>query len=377
MCKPLELSTTPLRLPTARAAAACWNLLGVFALPLLSSPPLRWLPQSLRLVARVLKMCCWLFVRRVPISGAPASPPRMLHLMRLISAMASSLGRWTGSFVRMLTFPSPQGEFSAGIGLSASSVSASASASAAAGAGSSGWNMTMMCAMRGPAAAACSSEEALPARLAACAAAAAGSSASRGRLRGRFCALSEDDEEHWEADCDVAIACSNLRRAMATIAIALWPSQLRRPSAPRVHVLSWLQEMSCSADSLSISARNAPSRYMPALLAALQADGLQEGGAGRLFDMRDNQGNKDPFRRAADAFSEFGLWALDRPESVVVVGGHPLWFRSFVQAFLPGASRNAKSDEIVNGSAVAFTLSMSPSVPRLFRISPHDIHVAQ
>jgi len=51
-----------------------------------------------------------------------------------------------------------------------------------------------------------------------------------------------------------------------------------------------------------------------------------------------------------------------RPESTIIVGGHSLWFRNFFKAFLARSDEHVgKSQKMVNGGVVAFTLNVGPS----------------
>lgn len=82
-----------------------------------------------------------------------------------------------------------------------------------------------------------------------------------------------------------------------------------------------------------------------------------------LIDTENNGGNKPIFGTGLQRLQAFSKWAMDRPEEVIIVAGHSLWFRHFFRTYLAGAelselAQEAKDLKMCNGGAVAFTLEV-------------------
>lgn len=164
------------------------------------------------------------------------------------------------------------------------------------------------------------------------------------------------------------VCCSNLRRALQTIILALRP---RLEKDDKVAVLSALQEISTNVDTLSLT---------PPFKAPLLADVPDVFAKEEKFDVAGNSGNKLLRGNGLQRMQAFAEWAFKRDEDVIIVGGHSLWFRYFFKEFLPKKDNpfNAKDCKISNGGVVALTLERGsvdledgPTVQ--YRVDPNSI----
>ena len=162
-----------------------------------------------------------------------------------------------------------------------------------------------------------------------------------------------------DAPQDSLIVSSNLRRALATVAIGLW----RRLDKTREKILihSACQEISRNVDCVASAAPGTtPHMEGPDSGEApkLMAHGPTYA-ADKIFDPAYNSGQKPLNERGIERLQYFAEWVFTRPEHTVIVGGHSLWFRNFFKAFLAANDNHpGKSCKMVNGGVVAFTLNI-------------------
>lgn len=165
------------------------------------------------------------------------------------------------------------------------------------------------------------------------------------------------------------LVSSNLRRALQTGIIALWPRLVRgqqagnKGDAERVKVLSSLQEMSRNVDTNALAGKGALPT-IPGLRGLAGWDGAKAAGAAAkpdtygphdIVDASTSHGNKGLFSKGAKRMDAFAAWCLGRPEDVVVVAaGHSLWFKNFFKLFLPS---DAAEDGGSAGSAAGRRLA--------------------
>eukprot|EP00667_Euglena_gracilis_P016858 EG_transcript_17694 len=165
------------------------------------------------------------------------------------------------------------------------------------------------------------------------------------------------------------LVSSNLRRCVATGAIAFWGRLWRHKE--KIHVLSCLQEISRNVDTLALT----PPKGVPTI--AMPADVNGKGGPldAQYLDGRHNEGNKPLFSNGGKRMAEFAEWAFTREEGTIIVSGHSLWFRSFFNAYLPKSfDHECKKVKIVNSGVIAFTLHrMRFSGRMLYYIPPDSI----
>ena len=147
------------------------------------------------------------------------------------------------------------------------------------------------------------------------------------------------------------VVSSNLRRAIATTSLALWPRIER--TKEKILLLSSCQEISPNVDTKSL----APAHGIPDLnrvVGDLEKDGFKVDPA-VSFDPTDNQGNKTTVFNGIKRLKQFSSWAFARNESTIIVGGHSLWFKQFFKTFCPyDADLPCKNKKIVNSGAISF-----------------------
>jgi hypothetical protein len=151
---------------------------------------------------------------------------------------------------------------------------------------------------------------------------------------------------------DSVIVSSNLRRAIATTTVAMWP-RLQR-TQEKIHILSNLQEISRNIDTKALAGRGVipdlhrVGEYLPDPT-LFKPD--------ELYDVTENLGNKTSYFNGIKRLKAFNDWAFKRSESAIVVGGHSLWFKHYFQVYLPFSSDHpAKTKKIVNSGVIALTL---------------------
>ena len=170
------------------------------------------------------------------------------------------------------------------------------------------------------------------------------------------------------------IVSSSLRRAVSTTTLALWPRIGK--TKEKIIILSSLQEISRNIDTRALSApktvADLPFSRISGHCAPFNPDDV--------FDPSENHGNKTRNFYGIKRLQAFNEWAFQRPESVVICGGHSLWFKYFFQTYLPyKTAHDAKTKKITNSGAVAFTLHRAEAAEAdgtpLYRIDPDSIQV--
>lgn len=166
------------------------------------------------------------------------------------------------------------------------------------------------------------------------------------------------------------IVSSTLRRAIATTTLGLWP-RVRKTGEP-IMVLSSLQEMSRNVDTYAISAANS--------VADLPFDRIKPRcpnfDPAKAYDVTQNHGNKSRSFYGIKRLKAFNEWAFKRPEEVIIIGGHSLWFKYYFQTYLPhSCTHEAKTKKITNSGAIAFTVHShnTGEIEDLYRIDPDSI----
>ncbi len=95
-----------------------------------------------------------------------------------------------------------------------------------------------------------------------------------------------------------------------------------------------------------------------------------------VYDASESFGNKTYSFNGIKRLRAFNEWVFKRDESIIIVGGHSIWFRSFFQTFLPFSStHDAKKKKIVNSGVVAFELSSVQDTDGsyIYRIAPESV----
>lgn len=153
------------------------------------------------------------------------------------------------------------------------------------------------------------------------------------------------------------ILCSNLRRAISTVAGGLRDRFSRRP-ADKIFVLSSLQEISRNPDALSITPTQTPVQASWIEKTSTKVCNFQEIFATQVDTSR-HTGNKPVNSNGLVRMEDFckHIFSTAVREEHVIVGGHSLWFRSFFDSYLPySVNHQARKKKIQNGGVVAFEL---------------------
>ena len=150
---------------------------------------------------------------------------------------------------------------------------------------------------------------------------------------------------------DSLLVSSNLRRAINTGCIALWP-RLHK-NMEKIKIQSSLQEMSRNVDTNALAGAAA----LPEM--SLMKDIIgKEFRPGMYLDPSESEGNKGLCSTGYPRMKQFCQWAMDQKESVIIVSaGHSLWFKNFFKIFLRKSSNHhSKTLKMKNCAAVSFSL---------------------
>jgi len=168
------------------------------------------------------------------------------------------------------------------------------------------------------------------------------------------------------------IVSSNLRRAIATICIGLWP-RLKKDDKEKIHILSSLQEGSRNVDCICLAGPG----QVPPLSSVKKLLETETFTHTAKFNTDFNKGNKPVFSNGLDRFKEFCAFCM-MPQlegKTIVVGGHSLWFKKFFQTFLPrNVDHDAKNCKMANAAVVGITLTGAVvNGEWVYRIDPKSI----
>ena len=178
----------------------------------------------------------------------------------------------------------------------------------------------------------------------------------------------------------VVLWTSNLRRSIATVVIGLW-GRLSRNTGEKVHVQSFLQEISTNVDTLALAeALEVPEMDLSRPLGLTHASNKMGSSGGfsmqKYLDPRGNRGNKPIFGSGLTRLQRFCAAAFRTDCSTIIASGHSLWFKHFFAAYLPRSSTHvSKSRKMKNGAVVSFVLAKgvgSDGKP-LYRIDPASV----
>jgi hypothetical protein len=171
------------------------------------------------------------------------------------------------------------------------------------------------------------------------------------------------------------LVSSNLRRAIATMAIGFQQRLDAKYDKDKILILPSLQEISRNPDALCITPPY--SSVVPAWtdpVASLQPIYDQQ------VDISMHTGNKPVASNGLLRIQEFCriVFSDSIHKESVIVAGHSLWFRSFFQTYLPMNNTHvAKKKKLVNGGLVGFTLMRIEVTPSQveYMIDPASIVV--
>jgi hypothetical protein len=156
---------------------------------------------------------------------------------------------------------------------------------------------------------------------------------------------------------DSILVASNLRRAVHTGLIALYP-RLERNKNEKILLRAELQEMSRNVDTESITSKG----QVPVVDVVDQRIGKS---SAQWLDASQNTGNKQFCKSAKPRFDAFCKWACEQDqETIVVAAGHSLWFREFFKLYLPTDSPHiARKEKMLNCASVSFNLCQAQDGP--------------
>lgn len=172
------------------------------------------------------------------------------------------------------------------------------------------------------------------------------------------------------------IVSSTLRRAISTTTIALW-SRVDK-TGEKIHLLSSLQEISRNVDTRALSAANEIADLPFSRIIGHCTPEVGTFNPDTIYDTSGNIGNKTRSFYGIKRLKSFNEWIFQRDESVIIAGGHSLWFKNFFQTYLPHKTvHDAKTKKIANSGAVSFTIYRAEDVDgcSLYRIDPESIEV--
>ena len=170
------------------------------------------------------------------------------------------------------------------------------------------------------------------------------------------------------------IVSSNLRRAVSTTTIALWP-RIKRVNE-KIIILSSLQEISRNVDTIAITGYRKYPQISNLGKNCNETDSTFN--PVNVYDVTENNGNKNSSFTGIKRLKAFNEWVFKRNENVIIVGGHSGWFRHFFQTFLPFSLEHiSKKQKIANSGVVSFNLHRAnlPDGTSRYRIDPESIIV--
>lgn len=173
------------------------------------------------------------------------------------------------------------------------------------------------------------------------------------------------------------LLCSNLRRAVSTMAGGFKERLSRRPQE-KILIVTSLQEISRNPDTLSITPAHTP----------IQASWIDKTSKVANFqsifvnqvDMSLHTGNKPIGTNGLKRMREFCdfVFSPSVKEDYVIAGGHSIWFRCFFRTFLPyDEDHVGKNKKIVNCGIVALELVKvkKSTGPATYMIDPKSVEV--
>jgi len=183
---------------------------------------------------------------------------------------------------------------------------------------------------------------------------------------------SPDGKNSGSKEASSQMVCSNLRRAISTMAIGLKDRLDKNYESDNIMILQELQEISFNPDALSITPAKGTCK-----LAFTDPKFLEPYFENRM-DTSKLLGNKpidSNGLKRLNAFCDF-LFTNVKKENVVA-GGHSLYFRSFFKTFLPkDYDHISKVKKIQNGGCVGFTLEKKTTDAGVFyEVTPGSIVV--
>ena len=160
------------------------------------------------------------------------------------------------------------------------------------------------------------------------------------------------------------LCTSTLRRAAATVAISCG-ERLRR-TGETVYALSDLQEMSPNVDTLALAGKGETPPLREKQASAMKCSGSY------------NAGNKRVRGTGDVRLAGFAEWCFSGGHGApgVIAAGHSLWFRAFIDTYLPkDVTHEARKKKVRNCAVLAFSLQrgVNAAGKPVFRIVPDSL----
>ncbi len=146
-------------------------------------------------------------------------------------------------------------------------------------------------------------------------------------------------------DRDCKLISSNLRRAMSTAAIG-FRDRLSK-TQEKIQIVPFLQEITINVDAVSAAAKGKVQGNLGGTLSDIDTEAL--------FDPSINTGTKTLALTGSKRLELFAQWLFQQKESTVVAAGHSLYFKSFLQVYLPKSFDHVcKKKKMQNSAVIAF-----------------------
>jgi broad specificity phosphatase PhoE len=164
------------------------------------------------------------------------------------------------------------------------------------------------------------------------------------------------------------LVCSNLRRAIATAALAFQDRITK--TKEQILLLSSLQEISRNVDANAL----AKPREIPDLH-VIEDRMFASYDPTAVFNASFNDGQKKLSSNGMKRMLAFCSWCFSQPKDLVIVGGgHSFYFRAFFRSFLDAEKHHAKDYILNNAAVVSFELECAQVNGELrYRISPDSL----
>jgi hypothetical protein len=176
------------------------------------------------------------------------------------------------------------------------------------------------------------------------------------------------------------LLCSNLRRAISTLAGAFYRVRLKRHPWETIQVISPLQEISRNPDTLSITPAHTAitpswierSSFMTSSIGSDFSKILS-----KHVDVSMHIGNKPISTNGKIRMNEFCNMVFTLKENHIICGGHSIWFRAFFRTYMPYTIDHiCKTRKVVNCGIIAFSLlKATKGTEPIFMIDPQSVRV--
>jgi hypothetical protein len=176
------------------------------------------------------------------------------------------------------------------------------------------------------------------------------------------------------------LVCSNLRRAISTLAGAFYRIRLKRHPSETIQIVPPLQEISRNPDTLSITP--AHTAITPSWIERSSSMASTIGGdfaqiLSKHVDVSMHTGNKPITTNGKIRMNEFCNLMFTLKENHIICGGHSIWFRAFFRTYMPYTIDHiCKTRKVVNCGVIAFSLlKATKGAESIYMIDPQSVRV--